>query len=107
MQPTGSEISNNALEDQWAFVLELYQNHPVKAMILAQDFQAIRDALEAGPRGVRQVIQSMDEAIETLSPFSEFYEAGRDLFFLAVKGTLRPAFDIKKFAEQARSDAES
>jgi hypothetical protein len=49
----------------------------------------------------------MDEAIETLFPFSEFYEAGRDLFRLAVQGTLRPAFDIKRFAEQARSDAES
>jgi hypothetical protein len=47
-----------------------------------------------------------DEAIETLFPLSEFYKAGREFFILAVKGTLRPGFDLTKPAEQARSEAE-
>ena len=67
----------------------------------------MKDVLETGPSGAVVVIQSLEEAIDTLFPFSEFYKAGREFFLLAVKGTLRPAFDLTKLAEQARSDAES
>jgi hypothetical protein len=107
MQQANSEHAINPLEDQWAGVLNTYQNHPVKALILAQNFQAIKDILETGPQGTVQVIQSMDEAIDTLFPFSEIYQAGREFFLLAVKGTLPPAFDLTKLAAQARSDAAS
>ena len=67
----------------------------------------MKDLLETGPSGAVQVIESFEDAIETLFPFSEFYKAGREFFDLAVKGTLRPAFDLTKFAEQARLDEES
>lgn len=63
--------------------------------------------LETGPRGTIHVIQSMDEAIETLFPFYEFYNAGRELFLLATHGKLPAAFDLRRFAEQARSETES
>ena len=42
------------------------------------------------------VIQSLDEPIETLFPFSEYYKVGREFFLLAVKGILKPAFDLTK-----------
>jgi predicted phage-related endonuclease len=49
----------------------------------------------------------MDEAIDTLFPFSEIYQAGHEFFLLAVKGTLPPAFDLTRLAEQARADVAS
>lgn len=57
--------------------------------------------------GRLHVIQLMDEAIETLFPFSEFYNEGRELFLLATQGKLPAAFDLRRFAEQARSETES
>jgi hypothetical protein len=72
------------------------------ALTLAQNFQAIKDLLETGPRGAVQVARSMEEAIDTLFPYSEIYKAGREFCVLAVQGTLRPAFDLNKLAEQAR-----
>ena len=107
MHQASSEHANNPLEDQWAVVLEPYEDYPIKALILAQNFQAIKEILETGPQGAVQVIQSMDEAIDTLFPFSEIYQAGREFFLLAVKGTIPPAFDLTKLAAQARSDVAS
>lgn len=107
MQHANSKHSNNPLQDQWAVVLNPYEDHPLKALILAQNFQAIKDVLERGPQGALQVIQSMDEAIDALFPFSEIYQAGHEFFLLAVKGTLPPAFDLTRLAEQARPDAPS
>jgi hypothetical protein len=106
MQPTDNQTTHNLLEDQWSVVLNAYEDEPDLAFILAQNFQVMKDVLETGPSGAKQVIESFEEAIETLFPFSEHYEAGREFFLLAVKGTLRPAFDLTKVAEQARSEAD-
>lgn len=102
-----TDTTPNPLQDQWAVILNPHEHHPIKALILAQNFQAIKHILETEPKGAAQVVQSTDEAIQTLFPFSDIYKAGRELFLLAVKGTLAPAFDLKKFAEQARSKVAS
>jgi hypothetical protein len=39
MHQANNEHANNPLEDQWALVLDPYEDHPVKALILAQNFQ--------------------------------------------------------------------
>jgi hypothetical protein len=78
MQQADSFTTHNPLEEQWEAILEPYQDDPVNALILAQNFQAIKDVLETGPSGTVWVIQSLDEAIETLFPFSEHYQAGRE-----------------------------
>ena len=106
MQQADSYTRHNPLEDQWKAILEPYEDDPVNALILAQNFQVIKDVLETGPSGTVLVIQSLDEAIETLFPFSEYYKAGLEFFLLAVKGTLKPAFDVTKLAEQACSEAD-
>ena len=67
----------------------------------------MKDVLETAPSGAVLVSESFEEAIETLVLFSKYYKAGPEFFILAVKGTLRPAFDLTKLAEQARTDAES
>jgi len=51
----------------------------------------MKKVLETGPSGAVQVIESFEEAIETLFPFSEYYKAGREFFLLAVQGPLPPA----------------
>jgi len=96
MQRADNETTNYSLEDQWAVVLDAYEDEPNLAFILAQNFQVMKDLLETGPSGAAQVIESFEEAIETLFPFSEYYKAGFEFFDLAVKGTLRPAFDFNE-----------
>jgi hypothetical protein len=49
----------------------------------------------------------MEGAIQTLFPVSNIYKPGCELFLLAVRGTLPPAFDLTKFTEHARSDVGS
>ena len=106
MQRANNQGPHPTLEDQWAVVLDAYEDEPDLAFILAQNFQVMKDVLETGPSGAKQIIESFEEAIETLFPFSEYYKAGREFFLLAVQGTLRPAFDLTKLAEQARSEAD-
>jgi len=105
MQQPNSQITDNPLETQWEGVFIPYENYPLMALTLAQNLQAIKDALESGPSGTIPALHSIEDAIETLFPFSEFYHAGFDLFLLAVLGRLTPAFDLMKFTEQARADA--
>ena len=107
MQRSDNETTHSPLEDQWTVVLDPYEDEPNLALILAQNFQVMKDLLKSGPSGAVQVIESFEDAIETLFPFSEYYKAGREFFLLAVEGTLRPAFDLTELADQARSDAES
>ena len=107
MQRADNKATHPSLEDQWAVVLNAYEDEPNLAFILAQNFHVMKELLETGPSGAVQVIESCEDAIETLFPFSEYYKAGREFFLLAVEGTLRPAFDLTKLADQARSDAES
>lgn len=102
MQRPYNEIPKKPLEDQWSVVLNAYEDEPDLAFILAQNFQVMKNVLETGPSGAVHVIESFEEAIETLFPFSEYYKAGREFFLLAVKGTLPPAFDLTRLAEQAR-----
>ena len=97
-----NETTHNPLEDQWSVVLDPYEDQPDLAFILAQNFQVMKNVLETGPSGAVQVIESFEEAIETLFPFSEYYKAGHEFFLLAVQGTLPPAFDLTKLVEQAR-----
>lgn len=107
MQQPNSETSNSPLGDQWEVVVSPYEDHPSHGANPRAELQAIKDRVETGPSGAVQVVRSMEEAIDTLFPFSEIYKADRDFYLLAVKGTLTPAFDLIKLAEQARLDAES
>ena len=102
MQRADNDTTHSRLADQWAVVLNAYEDQPNLAFILAQNFHVMIDLLESGPSGAVQVIESFEEAIETLFPLSEYYKAGREFFLLAVQGTLPPAFDLTKLVEQAR-----
>jgi Rad3-related DNA helicase len=98
--PPANQTSTSALQDQWPSVLKIYKQDPINALVLAQNFQAIKDILRTGPTGVTNVVHSMDEAIETLFAFSEIYKASHELFLLAVKGTLPAGFDLTDLARQ-------
>ena len=92
MQRADNETINYSLEDQWAVVLDAYEDEPNLAFILAQNFQVMKDVLETGPSGAKQVIESFEEAIETLFPFSEHYEAGREFFSAGSAGNAPASF---------------
>ena len=103
MRRADNETPNNPLEDQWSVVLNAYEDEPDLAFILAQNFQVMKNVLETGPSGAVQVIESFEEAIETLFPFSKYYKAGREFFLLAVKGNIAPGVRLN---EARRTGAE-
>jgi hypothetical protein len=81
-------------------VLKIYKEDPVNALVLAQNFQAIKETIQTGPTGVTNVVHSMADAIETLFAFSETYKASHELFLLAVKGMLPASFDLTSWRQQ-------
>jgi hypothetical protein len=44
-QQADSYTTHNPLEEQWEAILEPYDDHPVDALILAQNFQVMKDVL--------------------------------------------------------------
>jgi hypothetical protein len=99
LQPT-NQTATSSIQDQWASVLNIYKDDPINALVLAQNFQVIKDTLRTGPKGVTNVVHSIDEAIETLFAFSEIYKACHEFFLLAVKGTLPADFDLRNMRHQ-------
>jgi len=103
MQRADNETPNNPLEDQWSVVLNAYEDEPDLAFILAQNFQVMKNVLETGPSGAVQVIESFEEAIETLFPFSKYYKAGREFFSFGSAGNTAPGV---RFNEARRTSTE-
>lgn len=92
---------NPILENLWDSALDAYRDYPQTALVMAQNFRALQDAL-ATKNGAQHVIRALDRGIERLFRYSEFYTAGRDLFELAVAGELKPEHDLFKLADAAR-----
>ena len=51
MQQSDSQATNNPLQTQWEGVFIPYEDYPLMALTLAQNFQGIKDTLETGAGG--------------------------------------------------------
>jgi hypothetical protein len=102
--PTRAD-SDSILDSMWENAFDPYRGFPLTALVVAQNFRALRDALES-PDGPAPVIKSLECGIETLFQFSGFHSAGRELYHLAVAGKLKPQFDIQKLADAAREGSD-
>ena len=77
--------------ENWAIALELYKGHPIPALLLARQLNAIKQCLQQGRKGIPDAIAGLDMAIEGLYPHTDFYKMGRKFYQLTIEGTLKPA----------------
>jgi len=76
--------------EDWQIVFQAYAEHPVLAFILAQHFECVKGLIQGGPQGAIEAIGTLDLAIDTLMPHTEFRDATRERYRLAVTGNLPP-----------------
>ncbi len=74
--------------EDWNIVFQAYTEFPILAFILAQHLNGVKTLIESGPQGSVEAIAGLDRAIESLMPHTNFRDAGRKVYLLAVAGTL-------------------
>ena len=74
--------------EDWHIVFEAYVEYPILAFILAQHLACIKTFIQRGPKGRMAATATLDLAIESLCPYTTVGEAGREMYLLAVAGTL-------------------
>ncbi len=74
--------------EDWQIVFRVYAEYPILAFILAQHFNHVKELIEHG-HGV-EAVTGLDRAIESLMPHTNYRDAGRTVYRLAVAGNLKP-----------------
>jgi len=69
--------------------LKVYAGPPVSALTLAYQRIAIKQTLQRGPKGTSDAIASLDLAIDSLFPHTDFYKIGHKLYMRTIEGTLK------------------
>jgi hypothetical protein len=72
--------------EAWEIAFKPYGAYPKAAYDLARHLMAVKQFLQTQPPDVRGAIATLDEAAEVLYPFSEFHNAGLELFRIAIEG---------------------
>ena len=81
--------------EHWKIVLKVYAGHPVSALTLAYQLIAIKQSLQRGPKGIPDAIATLDLAIDSLFPHTEFYKMGHKFYLRTIEGTLKPQQEEK------------
>jgi hypothetical protein len=77
-------------EDFWQPILEPYENNPGLAFGLAQTFVMLQRSLAKGRAGRKEVIQSLENAIRELYPYTHFHQACLRLYARATSPEALP-----------------
>lgn len=72
----------------WKAVFEVYAREPTLALALAYQFVALKQSLLQGPKGVRNALTGLNQAIESLYPHTDFHQTGLRLYHLTVESTI-------------------
>jgi DnaJ-domain-containing protein 1 len=79
------EIENPPLDSEdWKIVFQAYADYPVLAFILAQHLDYLKKLSRADAEA------AIERAVESLMPLTNFRDAGRTVYLLAVAGNLQP-----------------
>ena len=70
--------------------LELYEKHPIPALLLAHQLMVIKQCLQRGKKGVPDAIDGLDLAIDSLFPYTDFHKMSHKLYMRRLKGTINP-----------------
>ncbi len=79
--------------ENWKIAVKVYAGHPVSALLLAYQLVAIKQSLERGRKG--EAIKSLDMAIESLFPHTDFHRVGHKFFRRTIEGSLTPKQENK------------
>jgi hypothetical protein len=74
--------------EDWQIVFQAYAEYPILAFILAQHLNSVKTLIQSGLEDTALAIAGLDRAIEVLMPHTNFRDAGRKVYLLAVAGTL-------------------
>jgi hypothetical protein len=72
--------------EAWEIAFKPYGAYPKSAYDLARHLMAVKQFLETQPPDVSGAAAALDEACETLYPFSEFHSAGHELYRTVIEG---------------------
>ena len=72
----------------WKIIFEVYARHPTSAFTLAFQLIAVKQSLQQRPKGVREAIEALDLAIESLYPHTQFHKMGHQMYRRALEGTI-------------------
>jgi hypothetical protein len=86
--PNTDDVDDSDLIDveDWKIPLEPYASYPLEAYFLARYLTAIKQHLKAKPPEVSAAVRDLSEACDCLFEFSQFNEAGYDLYRVAIAG---------------------
>ena len=85
---TTDNQDENASTDKevWEILFEPYACYPDAAYQLARHLTTVKQHLKAIPPEVSAAVRELTEACDALFPFTEFSEAGYDLYRVAIAG---------------------
>ena len=72
--------------EAWEIAFNPYACYPDAAYDLARYLTAIKQHLRTKPPNVSAAKRELSEACDILFPFTQFHEAGYDLYLLAIAG---------------------
>lgn len=85
--PTTDESQIAPIETEaWEIALQPYASYPDAAYALARYLTAIKQHLRTKPPEVSAAARELNEACDILFPFTQFHEAGYDLYRIAIAG---------------------
>lgn len=76
--------------EDWKVVFEVYKEHPILALGLAQQLTAIRQSLESGRKGIPDAIEALNLAIDGLFEHTDFNKMIRNLYRQRLDGIIKP-----------------
>lgn len=81
------------IDSSWDNILEPFSQNSAAAFILAQTLFALKEGIQRGPEGSLSAIQTLEQGIEKLYPYTGTYSAAYKLYLLALEGNLQPKHD--------------
>ena len=72
----------------WKAILEVYAGEPALALALAYQFNALKQFLQRGAKGIPDAVAACNQAIQTLYLHTDFHELGQRLYYLTIESTI-------------------
>ena len=72
----------------WKAIFKVYAGEPAFALALAYQFNALKQFLQRGAKGVPDAVAACNQAIQTLYLHTDFHELGQRLYYLTIESTI-------------------
>ena len=72
----------------WKVIFEVYAREPTSALALAYQLIALKQSLQRGPKGIRDALAGLNQAIDSLYPHTDFHKMARSLYYRTIESTI-------------------